>query len=77
MFNVFMDLDMANGTREHTVDGLKPGVPPVAQLITTFALASTNGKRTPITPAYAFTDYHTQAQMLAYCVASVDSPLSG
>ncbi|KIN98835.1 hypothetical protein M404DRAFT_156721 [Pisolithus tinctorius Marx 270] len=31
----------------------------------------------PITPAYAFTDYHAQAQTLKHCIVDISTPPSG
>ena len=53
------------------------GVLPVAQLTTMFAVASVNGKRMPTIPACVFTDDHAHVQMMEYCVADIDSSLSG
>ena len=51
----------------------------VAPLTRTFVVATANRKWSSVsrqqlptgTPAYAFTDYHVQAQMIEYCVVDM------
>ena len=73
-----------NRTKATPLDGLEPGVLPIAPQSRSFTVASANGKRIsisrqqlPITPAYAFTDYRAQAQTIEYCVVNIGTPPSG
>ena len=68
---------------DEALDEMEPGILPVAPLTRTFAVAA-NGKRIsisrqqlPITLAYTFIDYHTQAQTIEYCLENIGSPPSG
>ena len=70
-----------NQMKASTLDGLEPGVLPVAPLTRTFTVASANGKRIsisgqqlPITPASS--GHCAQAQTTEDCVADVGSPPS-
>ena len=73
-----------NRTKATPLDGLQPGVLPITPQSRSFMVTSANGKRIsicreqlPITPAYAFTDYRSQAQTIEYCVVDIGSPPSG
>ena len=66
------------------LDGLGPGVLPVASLTQTFVVTTPKGNKTltsrqqlPITPAYAFTDYRAQAQTIEHCVVDIGKPPYG
>jgi len=72
--NVSTDLDVTNGA----------GVLPITPLTKTFSVVNGNGKKVtvtrqqlPITPAYAFTDYHSQAQTINHCIVNLAKSLSG
>ena len=72
-----------NQTKAGPLDGLDPGILPVAPLTRTFVVTTANGKRTsisrqqlPITPVYVFTDYRARAQALEYCVVNIGTPPS-
>ena len=76
-------LDAMNRTRATPLDGLEPGVLPIAPQSRSFTVTSVNGKRISIcrqqlsiTPAYAFTDYRVQAQTIEYCVVDIGTPPS-
>ena len=77
-------LVLMNCTTATALDGLEPGIRPVAPLTRTFVMTTANGKPTsisrqqlPITPAYAFSDYGTQVQAIEYCVVNIGKPPNG
>jgi len=60
------------------------GVLPITLLTKTFSVVNGNGKKVtvtrqqlPITPAYAFTDYHSQAHTIDHCIVDLAKPPSG
>ena len=73
-----------NHTKAHALDGLTPGILPMAPLTRTFVVTTPNGKRTsisrqqlPITPAYTFTNYCAQVQTIEHCVVDIGKPPYG
>ena len=72
-----LDAHAEESDEDQCTQWAESGVLPVARLTMMFAVASANGKRMPTIPACAFTDYHAHVQMMEYCVANIDSPLSG
>jgi len=71
-------------TRAHTLDGLDNGVLPITSLKKNFNIVIANGtkisvnrQQLPITPAYALTDYRSQAQTIDHCIVDLGTPPSG
>ncbi|KIO13324.1 hypothetical protein M404DRAFT_18813 [Pisolithus tinctorius Marx 270] len=80
---VYVLMEM-NRMKVNALPGLPTGVLPVTPICRTFSVSSAGGKWTtishvqlPITAAYAFTDYHTQAQTLEHCIIDIGMPPSG
>jgi len=71
-------------TKAAVLDGLESGVLPIIPLTKTFSVVNGNSKKVtvtrqqlPITPAYAFTDYCSQAQTIDHCIVDLAKPPSG
>jgi len=71
-------------TKANALDGLECGVLPITPLTKTFSVVTASGEKVtvtrqqlPITPAYAFTDYRSQAQTIDHCIVDLATPPSG
>ena len=71
-------------TKVDALEGLESGVLPITPLSKTFSVTTARGKKItvtrqqlPVTPAYAFTDYCSQAQTINYCIIDLGMPPTG
>ncbi|KIM66471.1 hypothetical protein SCLCIDRAFT_110575 [Scleroderma citrinum Foug A] len=71
-------------TKAHALEDLENSVLPITPLTKTFSVitASSNKitvtrQQLPVTPAYAFTDYHSQAQTINHCIVDLATPPTG
>ena len=71
-------------TKADALDRLDSGVLPIIPLSKTFSMFMPSGKKIavshqqlPITPAYAFTNYHSQAQTINHCIIDLATPPLG
>jgi len=71
-------------TKANTLEGLESGILPITPLTKTFSVATSGSQKftvthqqLPITPAYAFTDYCSQAQTINHCIVDLATPSSG
>ncbi|KIN93532.1 hypothetical protein M404DRAFT_171034 [Pisolithus tinctorius Marx 270] len=71
-------------TKAEGLDGLPQGVLPITPLTRSFMIVTANGEKKtvtrqqlPVTPAYTFTDYQSQAQTIEYCIVDISTPPSG
>jgi len=71
-------------TKADPLPGLETGVLPITPLMRTFSVTTSSGNKVtvtrqqlPVTPAYAFTDYCSQAQTIEHCIIDLGTPLTG
>jgi len=71
-------------TKVDALEGLESGVLPITPLNKTFSVTTASGKKItvtrqqlPVTPEYTFTDYHSQAQTINYCIIDLGTPPTG
>lgn len=71
-------------TKADALEGLASGVLPITPLTKMFSVVTASGNKLtvsrqqiPITPAYAFTDYRSQAQTINHCIVDLATPLTG
>ena len=81
---VYILVRMIRTTKANMLDGLEAGVLPLTPLTKTFSVVTTSGneitltrQQLPITPAYAFTDYRSQAQTIDHCIDHLATPPLG
>ena len=68
-------------TKADALNGLESGILPITPLTKTFSVVTASSKKItvtcqqlPITPAYAFTDYRSQAQTIEHCIVDLATP---
>ena len=68
-------------TKADALNGLESGILPITPLTKTFSVVTASSKKItvtcqqlPITPAYAFTDYCSQAQTIEHCIVDLATP---
>jgi len=71
-------------TKAVALDSLATGVLPITSLAKTFSVVTASGNKItvareqlPVTPAYAFTNYRSQAQTIEYCIVDLGTPPTG
>ena len=71
-------------TKAHTLEDLENGVLPITPLTKTFSVITASGNKItitrqqlPVTPAYAFTNYRSQAQTINHCIVDLATPPTG
>jgi len=71
-------------TKADALEGLESGVLPITPLSKTFSMTTARGKKItvtrqqlPVTPAYTFTNYRSQAQTINYCIIDLGTPPTG
>ena len=71
-------------TKANALIGLESGVLPITPLTKTFSIVTASSNKVtitrhqlPITPAYAFTDYRSQAQTIDHCIINLATPPTG
>jgi len=71
-------------TKAVALQSLATGVLPITPLVKTFSVVTASGNKItvareqlPVTPAYAFTDYRSQAQTIEHCIVDLGMPPTG
>jgi len=71
-------------TKAVALQSLATGVLPITPLVKTFSVVTASGNKItvareqlPVTPAYAFTDYRSQAQTIEHCIVDLGTPPTG
>jgi len=71
-------------TKADPLPGLEMGVLPITPMMRAFSVVTASGNKVtvarqqlPVTPAYAFTDYCSQAQTIEHCIIDLSTPPTG